>query len=446
MELVASGGITARDLCERSLARTHDEVARSALITTTPARARREADRSDQRARSGRVRSELDGVPITFKDLFDVAGTVTTAGSASRSIRPPASADSHLVRRAHDLGLVMVGKTNLSEFAFSGLGINRHFGTPINPNDPTLIPGGSSSGAAVAVASGIAPLAIGTDTSGSVRVPAAFCGCVGFRASKNRYGPDDFTALSPTLDSVGIIARTIGHVAMLDRLLTKPWKRNVVPHKVIRAVVPAGEWIDDATPHVRELFDRAVDALRDSGIPVKLAAVPSLDHAQRLMDAYGTIVGAEAYAAHGHLLSAPTGIEPATRRRLARNVEAGKEIKRVRSAMASLRRQFEIELDGAALLCPTVRHEPPRLDALLASDDLYDERNASTLRTTMALSYLGTCGVSLPLRGPDGRATVGLLASLPEGHDRRLLTFGQTVAAILAAMPTQSARRPQSHR
>jgi aspartyl-tRNA(Asn)/glutamyl-tRNA(Gln) amidotransferase subunit A len=426
---------TARDVCERSLQRIHSGAARSALITTTPTRARYEADRSDERRRSGLARSELDGVPITFKDLFDVAGTVTTAGSASRTHAPPASADSALVRRAHDLGLVTIGKTNLSEFAFSGLGINRHFGTPANPNDPALVPGGSSSGAAVAVATGVARLSVGTDTSGSVRVPAAFCGCVGFRASKNRYGPDDCIALSPTLDSIGIIADSVGDIIALDRLLAVPSRRNTARNTVIRAVVPAGEWIDDATPEVRSLFDGAIEALRGLGLDVDVAAVPALDQAQRLMDSHGTIVGAEAYAAYGRLLTEAVDIEPATRRRLARNADV--EVERLRWAMAPLRRQLEIELDGAVLLCPTVRHGPPRLEELLASDDLYDARNASTLRTTMALSYLGMCGISVPLRDPNGRATVGLLASLPEGHDRWLLAF--------AATRIPSARKPLSH-
>ena len=210
---------TAGEWCERALLRSLDPEVRPAMITVTTERARVEAEASHRRHRTGTARSNLDGVPITWKDVFEVEGTATTAGSASLSASPRATRDSRLVQRAGDLGLVTVGKTNLSEFAFSGLGINQRFGTPTNPNDATLVPGGSSSGAAVAVAAGIAPLAVGTDTSGSIRVPAAFCGCVGFRASKNRYGPDDFVALSPTLDSVGILAGTVGHIAALDRLL-----------------------------------------------------------------------------------------------------------------------------------------------------------------------------------------------------------------------------------
>jgi aspartyl-tRNA(Asn)/glutamyl-tRNA(Gln) amidotransferase subunit A len=420
---LAAGRTTAAELCDRAVSRSRDPSARSALITTTASRARQEAERSDDRRRTGTARSELDGVAITWKDLFDVDGTVTTAGSASRSTTPPATADSTLVRRARELGLVTVGKTNLSEFAFSGLGINQRFGTPANPNDAALIPGGSSSGAAVAVATGIAPLAVGTDTSGSVRVPAAFCGCVGFRASKHRYGPDDFTALSPTLDCVGIIAQTVDDIITVDRLLAVNPGANVEPNNGIRAVVPAGEWIDDCTPMVRQLFDTAIEALRHSGITVDVALLPSLQHAQRLMDAHGTIVGAEAFSAYGQLLSSPELIQTATRRRLSSNANVGETIDVVRSAMRPLRRQVDTELAGAVLLCPTVRHEPPRLDELLASADLYDARNASTLRTTMVLSYLGMCGVSLPLREPDGRSTVGLLVSLPEGNDSRLLAL-----------------------
>jgi aspartyl-tRNA(Asn)/glutamyl-tRNA(Gln) amidotransferase subunit A len=429
---------TAGEWCERAVLRSLDPQARSAVITLTAERARQEAEASDRRRRTGTTRSELDGVPITWKDVFDVEGTITTAGSAMRSTEPPATADTALVRRAQELGLVTVGKTNLSEFAFSGLGINRHFGTPVNPNDAALIPGGSSSGAAVAVATGIAPLAVGTDTSGSIRVPAAFCGCVGFRASKHRYRPDDFIPLSPTLDSVGIIAGTVPDVIALDRLLAVESRLSTDSDAAIRAVIPAGEWIDDCTPGVRRLFDGAISALRDGGVTVSVADVHALQEAQRLMDAYGTIVGAEAYQAYGHLLTAPIEIEAATRRRLARNADTVTTVSTVRSAMTSLRRQLDTELAGAVLLCPTVRHEPPRLDELLASDDLYDAANASTLRTTMVLSYLGMCSISLPLREPDGRSTVGLLASLPAGCDTRLLHIANRIADCLVLQKASS--------
>jgi aspartyl-tRNA(Asn)/glutamyl-tRNA(Gln) amidotransferase subunit A len=299
---------SARDLCERAIERAEEPAARATMITVTSHRARREADRSDERRRRGALRSSLDGVPIVWKDLFDIAGAVTTCGSSSLMSRPAAVADSALVRRAHDLGLVTVGKTNLSEFAFSGLGINQHFGTPINPLDTARVPGGSSSGAAVAVAIGIARLAVGTDTSGSVRIPAAFTGCVGFRASHNRYGRNDFHALSPTLDSVGLIARTVDDIRTLDQLLTDEAESPPMA-SAIRAVIPGGEWIDECTDDVRDAFSAAIDAIRDSGVNVVTRHLPSLRHAQQLIDTHGTIVGADAYAEYGHLLSAPNDIE-----------------------------------------------------------------------------------------------------------------------------------------
>jgi hypothetical protein len=170
---------TPEEWCERALLRSLDQEVRPAMLTVTAERARAEAAAGPRRRRTRTARSDLDGVPITWKDVFDVEGTVTTAGSASRSGYPRAAVDSRLVRRARDLGLVTVGKTNLSEFAFSGLGVNEHFGTPPNPNDAALVPGGSSAGAAVAVTAGVAPLAMGTDTSGSVRVPAPSAGASG---------------------------------------------------------------------------------------------------------------------------------------------------------------------------------------------------------------------------------------------------------------------------
>jgi aspartyl-tRNA(Asn)/glutamyl-tRNA(Gln) amidotransferase subunit A len=408
-------GASALECCRQSLTRA---ATGSALITTTAARALHEAELSDARRRAGRPRSELDGTPIAWKDLFDVAGTVTTCGSAVSAGAPAAAFDSGLVRRAGHLGLITVGKANLSEFAFSGLGINRHFGTPVNPIDPALVPGGSSSGSAVAVAAGIAPLAIGTDTSGSVRVPAAFCGCVGFRASPNRYGPNDFAPLSPTLDCVGILARTVAPIRALDRLLTVPTTPRPDAGGPPRFVIPAGEWVDDCTPAVRESFDAVIDVLRGHGFSVSTRRVAALDAAQQMLDSHGTIVGAEAYARYGHLASAAR-IEPATRRRLQSNARL--DTTAVRDAMPMLRRQFRTELRGALLICPTVRHEPPRVDALMSSDARYDAANSSTLRTTMALSYLGTCGISLPLRASGKPLPIGLLLSAPAGDDAYLL-------------------------
>lgn len=249
MELAAtlvSGRTTPNDIVATTLAAASGTAAANVFLATTPERAVLEAEGSARR--HGQRLSPLDGVPIAWKDLFDVAGTVTTSGSAACSADPPAPHDSLLVRRAATGGLVTVGKTNLSEFAFSGLGINDHFGTPANPLDPALVPGGSSCGSAVAVARGIVSLAVGTDTSGSVRVPAAYCGVTGYRASVGRYGAQDFAPLSTTLDSVGFFAETVADIVALDGVFGGRPATRSLGHTWF--VIPTGEWSEDIAPRI----------------------------------------------------------------------------------------------------------------------------------------------------------------------------------------------------
>jgi len=429
---LATCEVAAMDLFDTAMLRTTLPAARSALITITTDRGHREARASDRRRARNAPRSALDGIPIVWKDLFDVEGTVTTAGSHSRVDQAAAGQDSQLVRQAQQRGLVTVGKTNMSEFAFSGLGINSYFGTPVNPNSSMspLIPGGSSSGAAAAVAAGVAPLSVGTDTSGSIRVPAAFCGLVGYRASAGRYGPHDFLPLSTTLDSVGIIARTVSDIAALDHafaVIRSTTTRSQTPPRV---VVPTGEWIDDCVHDVRGPFDSAIAALADTGTEIVTKPIPAMIEAQHLMDSYGTIVGAEALALHSHLLPHTPHVEAATLRRLVQNQSPTSSLGRLLAQMVHLRRRFTRELDGALLLCPTVRHNPPPLHHLLGNATSYDHYNASTLRTTMLLSYLGTCGISYPLRA-FGNASAGMLISLPANQDEQLLAITRTLLDAL---------------
>lgn len=431
-----AGALSSSDLVSASRRRSRTPGAASTLITSTYERARAEAARSDRRREERRSLSCLDGLPIVWKDLFDVAGTLTTAGSATRIDAPPQPQDSAMVRRAHAAGLITVGKTNLSELAFSGLGINQHFGTPINPADALGVPGGSSSGSAVAVALGIAPFAIGTDTSGSVRVPAAYCGVVGFRATPGRYGAHDFLPLAPTLDSIGVFARSVADVQILDAVLAGRRPRS--EQEQLRFVVPRGEVIERCTPQVRKQFEASVEALREAGWGVTHEHLLSLQVAQKLLDEHGTIVGHEAAQRHGHLLVEASPIEQATRRRLERSLALGPGVSRVYAVMSALRAQLRDELAGQTLLCPTVAHPPPRTAALLLSDLAYDRLNASTLRTTMLLSYLGTCGVSVPLHHSSGSSTVGLLVSLPEGQDDRLLAAAEVIESVLGPATPRS--------
>ena len=421
-----SGAVTSRRMVDESIARAGSEAAQAALAVLTAERAVADAVLSDSRRTKGAPLSPLDGVPITWKDVFDVEGEVTRAGSQSRTSAPPAAVDSWVVRQAQSCGLVTVGKTHLSEFAFSGLGINQYFGTPRNPNSGTeaLVPGGSSSGAAAAVAAGVAPLAVGTDTSGSVRIPAAFCGLVGFKASSTRYGPADFLPLSRTLDSIGIIARATKDVRALDALLASGPHHLTSRPPALRAVIPEGEWIDDCSPEVYGLFTEAVRELERCGMSIETRPLASMRMAQDLMDRHGTIVGAEAYLMHESDLESGA-IESATRRRLARSAAARDTVSVVYRQMGPLRAQFSRELAGAVLVCPTVRHLPPAVAALADNPSLYDATNAKTLRNTMLLSYLGTCGISLPLASESGTASTGLLLSMPEYSDESLLELAE---------------------
>ena len=213
---------TSRERTELALARIADpagEGKRSCLTVYAEA-ARAAADAADARAKAGKPLGPLDGAVITIKDLFDVAGEVTRAGSAMLAKRgKKAAADAPAVKRLRDAGAVIVAKTNMTEFAFSGVGANPHFGTPGNPADRKRIPGGSSSGGAVACADGIGEIAIGTDTGGSTRIPAALCGIVGYKPTAKRIPRDGAYPLSFALDSIGPMARSVADCHRTDAVL-----------------------------------------------------------------------------------------------------------------------------------------------------------------------------------------------------------------------------------
>src|SRR6267143_989402 len=218
---LAAGRTTSRELVETALARIADPEGegRRVFVKVYDAAARAAADAQDRLRKAGYVASPLAGIPVSIKDLFDVAGEVTLAGSRALDDTPPAEADAPIVARLKAAGAVIIGRTNMTEFAFSGVGINPHYGTPGNPYDRRLIPGGSSSGAAVSVSDGGAVVAIGTDTGGSVRIPAALCGIVGFKPTQKRIPRDGVTPLSTTLDSIGPLANSVACCAVADAIL-----------------------------------------------------------------------------------------------------------------------------------------------------------------------------------------------------------------------------------
>ena len=388
-----------------------------------------------ERRRAGRPLGPLDGVRIAVKDNIDVAGAPTTNGSVVDASPGPVEHDAAVVRRARDHGLVVVGKTNLSELAFSGLGTNPHFGSPANPlsTEEPLVTGGSSSGSAAAVAAGLVPLALGTDTSGSVRVPAAFCGVVGYKASDHLLSLAGVRTLSSTLDSLGVLARTTADLLLLAAVLGVP----AVGSGPVRLLVPEGDQVvEGCRPEVLGWFEEEVRRLdRHDGVSVERRPVPVIRKAQELMDEHGTIVAADAFERYGRLLDDPRRLDPDIARRLRAAESRLGMIGVVRSRMPALRERVIRELDGALLLCPTVRHGPPTIREVTTSADAFDRLNASTLETTMLLSYLGMPGVSLP-SGRGRSAGYGLLVSGPRGSD------GQVLHAASVIEPSSAGEMP----
>ncbi len=375
------------------------------FLAVTPERARFEATASARRWREGRPLSALDGVPVAWKDLFDIAGTVTTAGSAVFAEHPRATADAPLVAAGARAGMVCIGKTGLSEFAFSGLGLNPHFGTAANLSldGGRRVPGGSSSGAAVAVAAGIVPIAIGTDTGGSIRVPSAFNGLTGYRASGARYSRDGVVALSATLDTCGPLAADVADCVAFDAAV-----RAIQPPSPIESAAFAGtRFIVDpdlferysVTPAVAENFERFVTRLEEAGAVIERRPLAVLAAVCDLIRDQGWLGGLEAFAMHRALLGSADAerIDQRVRVRLEANraVPSGR-LEQLIARRKELIEAFAKETAGATLVMPTTPHVAPLLAPLEADPELFARVNLQTLAMTMPGSFLDTPAVAMP--------------------------------------------------
>ncbi len=437
-EQFANGASDPVQVLEHAL--TSAEQSEHVFISLCAERARREAQASSARWKAGQPLSRFDGVPLAWKDLFDVAGTRTTAASALRRQVSPALLDAITVGQLSRAGMVNLGKTNLSEFAYSGLGLNPHFGTPLNPygRDQARIPGGSSSGSAVAVAAGIVPIAMGTDTAGSIRIPAAFNGLVGFRSSCKRYSRDGVFPLSHTLDSVGPLTHSVRDVLVIDDILrgrrqpTSAEPRTLAGQRIwVDPVLLDGERIE---PAVRLNLMRCIEQLKDAGALIVLQPSTTFHATLKLIDQHGWLGSAEAFTLHEELLDSDAAeqLDPRVRRRLeaARGFPASQLIN-LHGAREKLQKQFTEELDGALLITPCVAHVAPPLAPLEADDELFVWTNLATLRLTMPGSFLDLPGVSLPTGYDALGLPTGLLLSAPPGEDSRLLRTALAVEAAL---------------
>lgn len=387
-------------------------------------------------ARDAGAASPYLGVPITIKDNLDLGGLPTTAGSTILRKAAPAMADANVVRRLRGEGFIVLGRTNMTEFAFSGLGLNPHYGTPRNPAFPTeeRIPGGSSSGAAVAVALDIAAFSIGTDTGGSVRIPAALCGLVGFKPTATAVDRHGVLPLSTTLDTVGIIAKSVACCASAFAIMSGLEHTPAPPRLSLqgaRLAVIDNFVFDRIEDYVAACFERALERLARAGATITRLKIPELDRI-REMHAHGTLSGAEAYAWHrDHIARDASGYDPRVLSRIAAGASMSAadyitlhERRRRLIADVGVRAQ-----DFDALLAPTVPVIAPLL-ADLATDERYHASNALMLRNPVIVNLFDGCAISIPCQEP-GQAPVGLSVIGLGGTDEQLLRLTAAVEPIL---------------
>jgi aspartyl-tRNA(Asn)/glutamyl-tRNA(Gln) amidotransferase subunit A len=431
---LANERTTSRELVETALARIADPAAEGAraFVKVYAENARAAADAQDRLRKAGYVASLLAGLPVSLKDLFDVSGERTLAGSKALDDSLSAQCDAPIVTRLRAAGAVLIGRTNMTEFAFSGVGINPHYGTPGNPYDRRLIPGGSSSGAAVSVSDGCAVVAIGTDTGGSVRIPAALCGIVGFKPTQNRVSRDGATPLSTTLDSIGPLANSVACCAVSDAVMAgePPIAPPPISVEALRLGVPQCYVLDDLAAEVTTAFADACRMLSRAGARIIDLPLSELNEFPAI-NASGGFAPIEAYAWHKPLLERRgSDYDPRVRSRIERASKmSAVEYIRLRSARADLIARVAAQMSGFdALLMPTVAITAPPIAAFEQDED-YRRLNALLLRNTSVINFLDCCAITVPI------ATVGppvrLMIVGEHGADRHLLGLGRGIEEAL---------------
>ncbi len=397
---------------------------------------------SDQLRAAGWARSPLEGLPLSVKDLFDVAGQTTCAGSVLLQGTAAATRHATVIERLLAAGAVIVGRTNMTEFAYSGLGLNPHHGTPRNPWDRATgrIPGGSSSGAAVSVTDGMAVAALGTDTGGSVRIPSALCGLTGFKPTARRVPLAGVLPLSTSLDSAGPLAASVRCCTILDAVLAgepvpAPAESSL---QDMRLAVPDTVVLDRMDDAVGQAFEAACSRLSAAGARIHRLAVPEFAELANIY-ANGNLPAAEAWAWHRrHIEAQAEAYDPrvVSRIRQGAGMSAADYIdllaarQRWQAAVGARIQGFD------ALIMPTVPLVAPPIDGLVRDEAAYWRANGLMLRNPSLINFLDGCALSLPCHVP-GAAPVGLMLAGVGGRDRQILTLGQAVEAALRGRPGQ---------
>jgi aspartyl-tRNA(Asn)/glutamyl-tRNA(Gln) amidotransferase subunit A len=428
---ISSLAATARSpLLEACLAAA--EASDAVFTRLYPDSARAAARHADAMHAAGVALSPLAGLPVSIKDLFDVAGETTLAGSTVLRGAAAASADAPAVARLRAAGAAILGKTNMTEFAFSGVGINPHYGTPANPADSAVarIPGGSSSGSAVSVAAGYCVAAVGSDTGGSIRIPAALCGLVGFKSTARRVPTAGAVPLSTTLDTVCAMTRSVEDCILLDRILSgDALAIPALPLAGLRLALPQAVVLDALDPHVAASFAAALARLSAAG--ARIVELPlSLLHEAASINRFSP---AEAYAWHRALLAAH---EDQYDHRVARRILPGASMSAADYIDCQQRRRGWIAAMEAALtpfdalILPTVPLVAPPIAELEASDDAFFKANGLLLRNPSIINLLDGCAISLPCHAA-GTLPVGLMLAAPAMADGHLLAVARAVSGAL---------------
>jgi aspartyl-tRNA(Asn)/glutamyl-tRNA(Gln) amidotransferase subunit A len=432
-----TGRTTARKIVDGCLARIADESGEGArtFIHVDAEAAVEAAEAMDQLRSANAAPSRYAGIPVSIKDLFDIRGQITRAGSRALEDSPPAETDAVVVARLRRAGFIVIGRTNMTEFAYSGIGINPHFGTPKSSWQRSVghVPGGSSSGAAVSVADQMAHGALGTDTGGSCRIPAAYNGIVGFKPTQRRVPLDGGVPLSFTLDSFGPLARSVGCCAVLDAVLADEPVIPLQPRPIkgTRLAVPTTLVLDQLDDEVARAFDRALELLSRQGAVIERIAVPEfLDVG--VMNANGGFAAAESYAWHRYLIASKGDVYD--HRVLARimrgeSLSAADYVDLLNARKSLIARSAARMAPYDALILPTTANTPPRI-ADLADDKAFAQANLSSLRNCTLINMIDGCAISLPCHRK-GEVPVGLMLAAAGGADRRIFELAAGMEAAI---------------
>jgi aspartyl-tRNA(Asn)/glutamyl-tRNA(Gln) amidotransferase subunit A len=432
-----SGRSSARKLVDACLAKIADASGEGArAFIHVDAEAAIEAAEAMDRLREVKAApSPFAGIPVSIKDLFDIKGQVTRAGSRALEDSAPAEVDAPVVARLRRAGFVVIGRTNMTEFAYSGIGINPHFGTPKGAWNRSVghVPGGSSSGAAVSVADGMAHGALGTDTGGSCRIPAAYNGIVGFKPTQRRVPLDGGVPLSFTLDSFGPLARTVNCCAVLDSVLADQAFVPLQPRSIkgMRLAVPTTVALDELDDTVAKTFERALDTLARAGAQIERIAVPEfLDVG--VMNAKGGFAAAESYAWHRYLIVSSGDVyDPRVSSRILRgeSISAADYIDLLNARRSLIARSEQRISPYDALVMPTTANTPPRISDM-ADDKAFTKANLLSLRNCSLVNMIDGCAISLPAHR-EGEVPVGLMLAASSGSDRRIFELAAAMEAII---------------